>query len=615
MKKGGGSVVNKGSGRPPKQSSDDFVYIHPRNLLWAQAELDILRNSRATTNVEFENVLGEYGLEFDRTFRILVPWFVHYDFSRSPIEIIQIIGDYFVQNRLCNEYTLSLYLTTQWKTERQTVINSTNLNTYVSSYRSGLWRLYKSFFLRPCHWDTNLALINYWGPERDDSTFFGEGEMLNFTSKQNHFGFDTIDKEMYDTVWQGDFCGFPSDWNSTSQTFDHSDGSHESNLFLNFLMDISNVTKNVTFVCQKMINTLNGKTDACVRYKASWETILKEISAWEANPIDIDSSYFDILHNGLATSQKMQTYVQTKNDKGEPLLSTESIAIHLRNANLVGRTFRDLITTLRRSHIWIFFGFGRSHKNDFWVVNPCGTWAHEPQSSADYKFSTGPDDWTSKVSWTSMGWFIKLGWLIINRKANSITLQSTYTEDMVAFLGQKPASAPIPHADVFADILKKNFDVAFGPTAADPLGWSKLVSVLYPFMSFPKGREKTTYKVEGLETQARVRQALPASGSSSCKILDINNIAYQSYFLIHILVMPKLGSSLTETERARLSAVLPSAADDDDEVAQDQDVQEEEYTVTTASPRKSGNVWLLSITIKNLIDTSYIYVFSEAKDS
>jgi hypothetical protein len=93
------------------------------------------------------------------------------------------------------------------------------------------------------------------------------------------------------------------------------------------------------------------------------------------------------------------------------------------------------------------------------------------------------------------------------------------------------------------------------------------------------------------------------------------HIAYQSYVLINILVMPKLGSSLTETERARLSAVLPSAADDDDEVAQDQDVQEEEYTVTTASPRKSGNVWILSISIKNLIDTSYIYVFSEAKDS
>ena len=139
MKKGGGSVVNKGSGRPPKQSSDDFVYIHPRNLLRAQA-------SRATTNVEFENVLGEHGLEFDRTFRVLVPWFVHYDFSRSPIEIIQIIGDYFVQNRLCNEYTLSLYLSTQWKTDRQTVINSTNLNTYVSAYRSGLWRPYKLFF-------------------------------------------------------------------------------------------------------------------------------------------------------------------------------------------------------------------------------------------------------------------------------------------------------------------------------------------------------------------------------------------------------------------------------------------------------------------------------------
>jgi hypothetical protein len=85
--------------------------------------------------------------------------------------------------------------------------------------------------------------------------------------------------------------------------------------------------------------------------------------------------------------------------------------------------------------------------------------------------------------------------------------------------------------------------------------------------------------------------------------------------LINILVMPKLGSSLTETERARLSAVLPSAADDDDEVAQDQDEHEREDMFTTASPRKTGNLWLLSMTIKNLIDTLYIYVFSEAEDS
>jgi hypothetical protein len=109
-------------------------------------------------------------------------------------------------------------------------------------------------------------------------------------------------------------------------------------------------------------------------------------------------------------------------------------------------------------------------------------------------------------------------------------------------------------------------------------------------MSFPKGREKTTYKVEGIETQARARQALPPSGSSSCKILTIYNIAYQSYVLINILVMPKLGSSLTETERARLTAALPSGADDDDEVAQDQGVQEEEDTGTTFSPRQSGNL-------------------------
>jgi len=69
-----------------------FIFLNGKTglkwmLKWLLGGTDV-RNSRATTNVEFENVLGPHGLEFDRTFRVLVPWFVHYDSSRSPIEII-----------------------------------------------------------------------------------------------------------------------------------------------------------------------------------------------------------------------------------------------------------------------------------------------------------------------------------------------------------------------------------------------------------------------------------------------------------------------------------------------------------------------------------------------
>ena len=104
-----------------------------------------------------------------------------------------------------------------------------------------------------------------------------------------------------------------------------------------------------------------------------------------------------------------------------------------------GKEFqRYIISTTPQSRL-DFFAFGRSHRNDFWVINPCGSWAYDPRSGDDYKTSTGPSDWTRKVSWTSMGWFMKLGWLIMNNKAPTITLESNFKDDMEKFHGLRPS--------------------------------------------------------------------------------------------------------------------------------------------------------------------------------
>ena len=92
------------------QPEPPTIVIDGSKLILARAELDILRSGRYTTNAEFDRHLGDLGSSFDKTFRSLVPWFVHYDFSQTPSEVIQCIADYFVTNGLCNDFTMNVYL-------------------------------------------------------------------------------------------------------------------------------------------------------------------------------------------------------------------------------------------------------------------------------------------------------------------------------------------------------------------------------------------------------------------------------------------------------------------------------------------------------------------------
>ena len=71
--------------------------------------------------------------------------------------------------------------------------------------------------------------------------------------------------------------------------------------------------------------------------------------------------------------------------------------------------------------------------------------------------------------------------------------------------------------EAFSELLENMFDEAFNSPTSDPLGWFKMLSVLYPFMSFPGGIERTIFTEKILETRATARQGIHRAGSASCK--------------------------------------------------------------------------------------------------
>ena len=288
------------------------------------------------------------------TFRALIPWFVHYDISQTPSEIIQCVSDYFVTFGLCDDYTMKVYLQITWKSEKKHTHNSANLNTYVSTYRCGLWRLYKSFFLRPCTWDTNFALLNWWGHDRTDDIFFGEGELWNSTDSLNHFEIDCVDQDLHETAWKIYLCDIPEDWDRATGTFVFQAGQSSRNVFKSFVDDINRCSTHMVSLSTMVLGSLKHKHDACLAYRAEWQNLLSVLQEWGVSPYNLKRSFFDIIHMGLSLVVKMEAYTETTNDEGNRYLTPLECSTITQNAAMVGRSFRDLISLLRRSHVWIF---------------------------------------------------------------------------------------------------------------------------------------------------------------------------------------------------------------------------------------------------------------------
>jgi hypothetical protein len=114
-----------------------------------------------------------------------------------------------------------------------------------------------------------------------------------------------------------------------------------------------------------ILESLSHKHDACLAYRAEWQNLLSVLQEWGVSPYNIKRSFFDIIHMGLSLVVKMAAYTATTNDEGMRYLTPLECSTIEQNAAMVGRSFRDLISLLRRSHVWIFFAYGRTHKNDF----------------------------------------------------------------------------------------------------------------------------------------------------------------------------------------------------------------------------------------------------------
>lgn len=76
--------IRRGSAKRSGNQPGSTIFIDGLKLLLARAELHILQTGRYTSNAEFDTALGDLGSLFDKAFRSLVPWFVHYEFSRNP---------------------------------------------------------------------------------------------------------------------------------------------------------------------------------------------------------------------------------------------------------------------------------------------------------------------------------------------------------------------------------------------------------------------------------------------------------------------------------------------------------------------------------------------------
>jgi hypothetical protein len=70
------------------------------------------------------------------------------------------------------------------------------------------------------------------------------------------------------------------------------------------------------------------------------------------------------------------------------------------------------------------------------------------------------------------------------------------------------------------------WETAFCMPRSDPLAWPKMLSVLFPFMSFPGGQDRTIFKEDTLTTKSISRRSTSAAGASTCKQLFCNNTLF-----------------------------------------------------------------------------------------
>ena len=137
------------------------------------------------------------------------------------------------------------------------------------------------------------------GTDRTPDTYFGVGEMWQRSSNHNHFAFDKMDREHYQSYWPGNFCEIPLEWNKVTLTFEYIPEHTHRNLFLNLIDDIKSVSVEIKGIAQTMIDALTETTSSCTAYKNEWEEVFRAVDEWEQNPYDMPLRHVSTVYNGF----------------------------------------------------------------------------------------------------------------------------------------------------------------------------------------------------------------------------------------------------------------------------------------------------------------------------
>ena len=413
-------------------------------------EKDLYRNGRFSTNALFNEKLGPHGSEFDFVMRNTFQFFVRKHLGFNPVQLLDCQIAYMLSNNVMSHSFAITYLNVSWKTNRVDKVSCRdNILAAISHYRADFWKMLKSFVLRPCHLDTNLALSNYWGDRTSESKpgfvyQFG----LNSVEERDFYSFrHDVDDHSLTVQCNGTVMGIPdlSYYDSESKTFSD---EMSFNIFDQFIDMIDSTIRFVEECVDELCEFLDEDNTEEANLRANIAIISSNIVSWKANPYQLQLTVFTIVHECIEMCKRYHRYAgvagevdapdpvtpATPADTEMPLKPTK--VAHFEMCYLAMKHHRILteaVYNLRSSHVWLFFSYGRSPDSKEWVLNPCGRWKTHHLSVDDFIKSETAEFWLQRVNTNSMVYFARLCWLILFKHAPDINMKSSLQKDGAYF--------------------------------------------------------------------------------------------------------------------------------------------------------------------------------------
>ena len=440
------------SGKKRRSPTEDTepLFVDVNALRTFLYEKDLYRNGRFSTNALFNEKLGVNGSEFDYVIRNTFQFFVRKHLGYNPVQVLDCQIAYMLTNNVMNHNYAVRYLNVSWKTQRvEKVTCRDNLLTAISHYRDDFWKMLKSFVIRPCHLDTNLALSNYWG-ERNSVSKPGFVYQFGLNQIDNHvfytFRHDVDDHSLV-VQCNGTVMGVPDLNYYDPETKSFSD-EMSFNIFEQFISMVDSTIRFVEECVDELLEFLDEDTTEEDNLRTNIASISSNIVSWKSDYYQLELTVFTIVHDCIEMCKRYHHYggvageedapdpvtPATPDDAEQPRKSTK--VPHFQMCYLAMKHHRILteaVYNLRSSHVWLFFAYGRSPDSKEWVLNPCGRWNTHHTSVDDFIKSETAEFWLQRVNTNSMMYYARMCWLVLFKHAPDINMKSSLQKDGAYF--------------------------------------------------------------------------------------------------------------------------------------------------------------------------------------